>query len=95
MKKDILKDAMKQLNRTMKIWASLSVCAIAASTAYAQNDTTIEVIKEGVEIVICFPDSTIKKDTMTIEDWINAQPQDAEQRNKNLRQLNEQMKKPE
>lgn len=79
----------------MKTLLNLSAFVISASLTCAAQDSSITVIKEGVEIIICFPDSTIKKDTLSIEEWIESQPQDAEQRNRNLRQLNEQMKKPE
>lgn len=74
------------------VWLFLS---IGANSAYAQNDTSIQVIKEVVEIIICFPDSTKVIDTMSIHEWINSQPKDAEQRNKSLRQMNEKMKEPE
>lgn len=90
LKKKYLNDMMKKIKYVL----SLLFCSISASTVFAQDSSTT-VIREGVEIIICFPDSTFKRDTMSIEEWINAQPKDAEQRNKNLRQLNEQMKKPE
>lgn len=96
MKKVILKGVMKRLSRAMKTLLVLLFLNIVASSAYAQaNDTSIAVIREGVEIIICFPDATIKKDTLSIEQWINNQPKDMEQRNKSLRQLNEKMKEPE
>lgn len=84
------------LKRAMNVWLSLLCFGIVAGSAYAQgNDTTLTVIPQGVQIVICFPDLTKKIDTLTIEQYIQSLPKDAEQRNRNLRQLNEQMKKPE
>lgn len=64
-----------------------------------QTDTIIRVIPQGVEIIICYPLPNHKFktswDTLTIEQYIQSLPKDAEQRNKILRELNEQMKKPE
>lgn len=93
LKRAITRDATKQLGRAMKTWLVLLSLSTAASTAYAQNDTTMTVIREGVQIVICFPDSTKRVDTMSITEFIESQPKDEQQRNRNLRQLNEMMKK--
>lgn len=93
MKRDILKDAMKPLNKAIMTWLASLYLSISVSMAYAQNDTAISVIREGVRIVICFPDSTKRIDTMSIEMFIQSQPKDEQQRNRNLRNLNEMMKK--
>lgn len=71
---------------------SLLFCATSASLAFAQTDTNH--IKDGIEIVICFPDNTIMRDTFTVEEWMQQLPSEPQERNKSLRQLNEQMKEP-
>lgn len=77
----------------MNFGLSLLCCSIVASSAYAQSDTSMRIIREGVEIIVCWPDSTKYIDTMSIEQFIQSQPKDAQQRNRNLRELNEMMKK--
>lgn len=95
MKKDILKGVTKQLSRAMKTLLVLLFLNTVASSVFAQKiSESVEVIKEGVQIITCFPDTTII-DTFSIEEYINMQPKDMEQRNKSLRQLNEKMKEPE
>lgn len=95
MKKATSKVATKPLSKTILTLSVLFCLSINANIISAQNDTIINVIPEGVEITICFPDFTKRRDTLTVEQYIQTLPQDAEQRNRNLRLLNQQMKKPE
>lgn len=97
LKKVISKDAMKRCNSLILIWASLSLCALSINcVAQTQRiDTSLQIIKQGVVKVICYNGDTIANDTLTIEQYINNLPNDDRKRNHDLRQLNEQMKKPE
>lgn len=95
MKKGYLKGETKPYNKAIMTWLSCLLFAsstiIVAQTPCTEN---ISVIKEGVRIERVYADSTVT-DTMTISEYIESLPQDNEQRNRNLRQLNEKMKKPE
>lgn len=94
MKRDYLKDEMKLFNKAIKTLLSCLSFALS-TTIVAQTPCTekVEVIKEGVRIEKVYADSTVT-DTLSIQEYINILP-DNEERNKNLRQLNEKMKKPE
>lgn len=87
---------MKPSNKRTMTWVSLLFCAISANMAYAQAPIaeSVSVIKEGVQTIKVYADSIIV-DTIPITEFIEQQPKDLEQRNRNLRLLNEQMKEPE
>lgn len=89
------KTIMKLLLNLLPFVCSVS---IVAQTPISES---VEVIREGVQIITCFPDS-VTYDTLSIEQFMEQREvpkgssiKEMEESNKMLRQYNEKMKEPE